>query len=453
MREGNLTTSGAAPIASRQGHVLIEAALEAARDYLEMSAAYLSEFEGEDAVIRYVDRSDRAPWMQAGDRHPLHHTYCHYILEGRLPPIIPDTAALVLCRTMPVTVALGIGSLASVPVRRSDGSIYGMFCCFSPDPHPTLNPRDLKVLRMFAAQAEEQIVHNLLHDALLDDAASRVRAMLNSRAFDIVYQPIYRLDNGSLASFEALTRFRSNPYRTPDRWFADAAVTGMQADLEVMVIEKALTGLADLPQDVRLSVNASSDTVSSGRLLTPFDRFGPARITLEITEHDRSADARALRRSIEALRAGGALMAIDDVGAGYSGLHQILKLRPDILKLDMSLVRDIDRDPARRALAAAMVSFAAGTGAHLTAEGIERLEEYDVLRDLGIDYGQGWLLGRPGPIAAAAGPWIVPQMAAGRPSESPDIRSAEPALSPARVAPGAPRGDARNPLPRGSSTA
>ena len=92
---------------------------------------------------------------------------------------------------------------------------------------------------------------------------------------------------------------------------------------------------------------------------------------------------------------------IDDVGAGYAGLQQILKLRPDILKLDMSLVRDVDLDPARRSLVAALVHFASETGARLVAEGIERLEEREALRTLGVDYGQGYLLGRPGKIGDA----------------------------------------------------
>ena len=401
MREGKLMTSGAVPVAHAGPDSIIDRALAEVREHLDMPIAYLSEFVGDEAVFRHVDAPGLEGIIRPGDRRDLDEVYCRHILAGRLPELIPDTSLVPLCADLPITAAAPIGSHVSIPIHRPDGSVYGMFCCLSPVANPTLNARDLKVMRMFAALAGEQVRSRLLRDADRDAAVARINAMLEARAFDMVFQPIFRLDAGTLASVEALCRFRCVPYASPDVWFGQAKVAGIQPDLEIAVIEAALAELPDLPCGVRMSVNASPDTVATGRLRALFERFGPDRITLEITEHERAADLSHLCQSLDAIRARGTLVAIDDVGAGYSGLHQILKLRPDILKLDMSLVSEIDRDPARRALAAALVSFAAGTGARLTAEGIERVEERDVLRSLGIDYGQGWLFGRPGPMAAA----------------------------------------------------
>lgn len=401
MREGRFLKDGAAPVAAAEADAAIDRALAAAREHLDMPIAYLSEFVGDRTVFRHVDAPGLAALIKPGDSRPLHEVYCRHIMDGRLPNLIPDTSAIPLCREMPITAAAPIGSHVSLPVHRPDGSVYGMFCCLSPAANPTLNARDLKVLEMFAALATEQIGLRLAREGDRHGATSRTRAMLASGAFDIVYQPIFRLSDGALASFEALCRFRSDPYRTPDLWFADAKIAGLQPDLEIAVIDAALAALPRLPDGVRLSVNASPDTVATGRLGAVFDRAGAPRVTLEITEHEQSADLSHLVQSVDTLRARGTLIAVDDVGAGYSGLHQILKLRPDILKLDMSLVSAIDRDPARRALASAMVAFASGTGARLTAEGIERVEERDILRALGVDYGQGWLLGRPADLDAA----------------------------------------------------
>ena len=423
MREGRLLTDGATRVAVAEADAVIDRALAAVREHLDMPIAYLSEFVGEDAVFRHVDAPGLEALIKAGDSRALDEVYCRHILDGRLPNLIPDTSAFEICRDLPITAAAPIGSHVSVPIHRPDGSVYGMFCCLSPIPNPTLNARDLKVMQMFAGLAAEQIGQRLIRNGDRSDAASRTRAMLETGAFDIVYQPIYRLCDGALASFEALCRFRSDPYRTPDLWFADAKVAGLQPDLEVAVIEVALDAVDRLPPGVRLAVNAAPDTVATGRLGAVFDRAGADRVTLEITEHEQSADLQHLTQAVDALRARGTLIAVDDVGAGYSGLHQILKLRPDILKLDMSLVSDIDADPARRALANAMVGFAAGTGARLTAEGIERAEEHAILRAIGIDYGQGWLLGRPGAIEAAA-------TDAGIATEAPgSARSQRPAIS------------------------
>ncbi|SDY95907.1 EAL domain, c-di-GMP-specific phosphodiesterase class I (or its enzymatically inactive variant) [Jannaschia faecimaris] len=380
----------------------IDRALAAVREHLDMPISYLSEFVGEETIFRHVSAPGLEDLIRPGASRSLDEVYCRLILSGELPELIADTSTIPLARDMPITQIAPIGSHVSMPIHREDGSVYGMFCCLSPTPKPSLNDRDLKVMRLFANLAAEQVRARLVADGDTSAAAARIAAALRDRAFDIAYQPIYRLTDGALSSFEALARFRSDPYRTPDKWFADAETAGRLAEAETCAVEAALTRLKDLPPNLRMSVNASPDTVASGRLLPLFGAAGGHRLTLEVTEHQSSSDFAALARAVANVRATGALIAIDDVGAGYAGLQQILKLRPDILKLDMSLVRNLDLDPARRSLAAALVHFASETNSRLTAEGIERPEERDMLRQLGIDYGQGYLLGYPGEISSAA---------------------------------------------------
>ena len=116
---------------------------------------------------------------------------------------------------------------------------------------------------------------------------------------------------------------------------------------------------------------------------------------LELTEHERIVDYEALRPWLDDLRSDGVRIAVDDAGAGYAGLQQIVGLQPDIVKLDLALTRGIDKDPVRRALARCLVSFAEEIGAVVLAEGIETHSELEVLRALGIPLGQGYYLGRP----------------------------------------------------------
>jgi EAL domain-containing protein (putative c-di-GMP-specific phosphodiesterase class I) len=116
---------------------------------------------------------------------------------------------------------------------------------------------------------------------------------------------------------------------------------------------------------------------------------------LELTEHDEIPDYELLRQSLDRYRSLGARIAVDDAGAGYAGLQHILSLTPEILKLDLQLIRGIDQDIARRALVRCLVDFASEIGAAVLAEGISSLAELDVLRAVGVPLGQGYCLGRP----------------------------------------------------------
>ena len=381
---------------------VIDGALASVREHLGMPIAYLSEFVGERTVFRNVSAPGLADLIKPGDSRSLDEVYCRHILAGDLPQLIPDTAAEPLARSLPITEAAPIGSHVSLPIERADGSVYGMFCCLSPQANPTLNERDLKVMRMFASLAAEQVRLRLRDRDGRRAARDEVTRLLDAGRFGIVYQPIYRFSDGALSSFEALCRFEGDPYRPPDVVFGLAKAADLQSELEIAAIERALLGLPDLRDGLRLAVNASPNTVASGALRRLVARRGAERITVEITEHDAVADYDRLNVAVAELRGLGALIAIDDVGAGYSGLQQILGLRPDLLKLDMSLVRDIHSDPARRAMAAALIHFAGETGGRVTAEGLEVRDEWDALHRLGAHYGQGWLLGRPGRIGDAA---------------------------------------------------
>nr|MDT0667082.1 EAL domain-containing protein [Micromonospora sp. DSM 115978] len=129
----------------------------------------------------------------------------------------------------------------------------------------------------------------------------------------------------------------------------------------------------------------------------------PSRIVLEITEHDRIDDWPSMHAALAELRAAGVRIAVDDVGVGYAGLQQLHQLLPDFIKMDQYLVRGIDADPARRALATALVQFAEQTGSLVLAEGVETAAELGVLVGTGVHQAQGHYLAPPGPLPLPVG--------------------------------------------------
>lgn len=381
------------------GESVIQRALQAVRVHLGLQVAYVSEFVGNESVFRHVDAPGFEHLIKPGDARSLDDVYCRHILAGRLPELIPDTAAEPVAMAMPITAAVPIGAHVSVPLRLPGGEVYGMFCCLGPAADPTLNARDLGMMRAFAELAAFEIDRELAQSKVHRQKAARIAAMLSGERFEIVYQPIWSLCDARPIGFESLSRFLAEPERTPDKWFAEAAEVGRGVELELLAIRRALGALETLPHTVYIAVNASPATMLSPALAETLAAWPLDRIVLEITEHSAVDDFAALSDAVADLRRRGLRLAVDDAGAGYSGLQQILQLRPDLIKLDRSLIHGIGNDPSRRALAAALTLFARETGSHIVAEGVETDAELAMLRALGVETVQGYLLGRPMPLA------------------------------------------------------
>ncbi|MCO6387084.1 EAL domain-containing protein [Aliihoeflea sp. 40Bstr573] len=377
---------------------IIQDALVAIRDHLGMEVGYFSEFVDGYSVFRRVDAPGLDHLIKVGDTHPLDNVYCNHILEGRLPELIPDTSLEPIAQAMPITAEIPIGSHVSVPIRMADGSPFGMFCCLSQSAKPSLNERDLATMRVFADIVARQVNTDTAVQRSRDGCRTAIEGVLRDRAYNVLYQPVVDLRSKQTVAYEALCRFAPQPYRAPDQWFRDAVEVGLGIDLEVAVLAKACEALGHLPPLVRLSVNVSPDAILSEHLESTLATVALDRIILEVTEHTRISDYERINDRLAAFRDRGAQIAVDDAGAGYAGLQQIVRLAPEIIKMDMSLTRGIDDDPALRALARAIVSYADETRSTVLAEGIETESELATLLELGVALGQGYYLGRPLPL-------------------------------------------------------
>jgi EAL domain-containing protein (putative c-di-GMP-specific phosphodiesterase class I) len=256
-----------------------------------------------------------------------------------------------------------------------------------------------------SAEVISSIVHELSSQLRREEIEAEAREarrdeihrFVRGEGLSMVFQPIVDLEEGSTIGLEALARFRSIPLRPPDEWFAEAVSLELGTHLELATIGQALEVLGQLPRGAYLSVNCSHRAAASDDLASLLEPVAD-RVVVEITEHEPVNDYDDLFGALARLRAMGVRIAIDDAGAGFASLRHTLQLSPDIIKVDISLTRDIDHDRGRRAMASALISFADEMGMTIVAEGIETEAELKTLRSLGVRYGQGYFLAEPGPL-------------------------------------------------------
>jgi EAL domain-containing protein (putative c-di-GMP-specific phosphodiesterase class I) len=247
----------------------------------------------------------------------------------------------------------------------------------------------LRELSVHLAHAERR---DRQHQSIVD----RVEATLSDGLLDVVLQPICDLHTMRPVGYEALARFPLEPVRGPDVWFSEAAQVGLLLDLDLAVVRVALTAFDGLPPDVFLAVNVSPSTLCSPELLELVRETGAGdRLVIEATEHARIDDYEAVGRALSALRTLGVRLAVDDAGAGFASLRHIVRLAPDLIKIDGELTRCVDTDRTHRAVTKALIVFARETEATIVAEGLETDDQVAALRELGVSLGQGYRLGAP----------------------------------------------------------
>lgn len=207
-----------------------------------------------------------------------------------------------------------------------------------------------------------------------------------------VFQPIVHLASGTTIAYEGLIRFPASPELTPTQWFSAARRLGRGLDLEHAALRTILSAArhisSDCPVGVNLSPNATLEPQNQDLLIAQ-DRA----LIVEITEHEPFPDN--LGTGLKRLRDHGISVAVDDAGAGYASFTQLLRLRPEIIKIDGELIAGIDVDPVKRALATALNALVSELHAKLVAEAVETPSQLQTLIRLGIEYGQGLYLGRP----------------------------------------------------------
>jgi EAL domain-containing protein (putative c-di-GMP-specific phosphodiesterase class I) len=232
----------------------------------------------------------------------------------------------------------------------------------------------------------------------LEDRRAEVRAL--ARDVVSVFQPIVDLTSGRVIGVEALARFRTLASNSPSQCFLNAWSLGLGLDLELAAARAAVSSVHRFPPEYFVAVNfsvAAIVTPEFQELIRPI----VSRVVVEITEHAPVADYATLAATLEPLRRNGLRISIDDVGAGFSSFEHILRLKPDVVKLDSFLTHGVHGDPARASLTKGLVAFTRTLNATLVAEGIESATQAQALLALGITFGQGFYIGMPQPVIDA----------------------------------------------------
>jgi EAL domain-containing protein (putative c-di-GMP-specific phosphodiesterase class I) len=239
---------------------------------------------------------------------------------------------------------------------------------------------------------------------------ARVERVLHGDGVRIHFQPIVDLWSGKMEGVEALARFQETPARPPNLWLAEAEAVGMGVEAELSLVRHAVAAWGQLGARGYLAVNLSPAALCCPEASAVLGSVPRGVAVVELTEHVEVADYSQLLEVRARLQSAGIRLAIDDTGAGISSFQHVLRLHPDVIKLDRSLIQDLDSDPARRVLVRALMALSDTTGSEVVAEGIETMAELNALKGLGVRLGQGFLLGRPAPVlvpspaaAAAAG--------------------------------------------------
>ncbi len=291
--------------------------------------------------------------------------------------------------------AAGLKALAFGPIVHGDELVGALVIGTFDQRFARTIVEEMPAIVSFSTASSALLAERMHHMRRQAELRSALETMLADRAFKPVFQPIVDLESGKAVGYEALTRFDSG--QRPDLCFADAWSVDLGDDLEFATIEAALTDGRRLPAGHWLDVNVSPRLLADPERLRAALRTAGRPVVLEITEHEVIEDYGAVRDAIRSV-GGDVRVAVDDAGAGVANFGHIIELRPDFVKLDISLVRRVNANLGRQALVVAMRHFSRTAGCRLVAEGIETEAEARTLAGFGVEFGQGYLFGRPAPV-------------------------------------------------------
>ncbi len=331
-------------------------------------------------VILVVDRllGDEFVVIYSCKGRPSREDLCNVSISWRLG--LKEMMNRVICNQFGVVVDIHVGSAAIEPADPGSVEIklYSAFREAQKNARGQKDPKNAKMLDEFQRLMEE-------------------------KNFEIEYQPIISLSSGVILGWEALTRGpRDGNFRSPQVIFSFAAEVNLLYPLERICRHLAVERLGSIGTDQKIFLNINPLTICDpnfvkGETLNLIRQNGlnQKNIVFEITEQADMRNMPHFKRTLEHYRDQGYMVAIDDTGAGFSSLQAIAQVRPDYIKIDMSLVRGVDEDPVKRALMETFVAFSEKINCCIIAEGIETENELKALVGMGVHYGQGYHLARP----------------------------------------------------------
>jgi EAL domain-containing protein (putative c-di-GMP-specific phosphodiesterase class I) len=250
------------------------------------------------------------------------------------------------------------------------------------------------------AMAEKRVQSRYIETLL------EVRDIIQKREITLLAQPIIDLASNRIKAWEFLTRGpRGTPLENPLHLFSLARQSNLIYDIELLVLEKSFQMIDSVGCVDDVFLNFTPITLGNKRFVLALEKqlelfkdIDPNKIIFEVTERDSIEGLTFFRDNIKQLRKKGFRIAVDDTGAGYSSLHTISELLPDIIKIDRSVIQDIDTSRVKESMLKGLILIAKETGSLVVAEGIEKKEEAEVLKRNHVDLAQGYFYAKPGTL-------------------------------------------------------
>ncbi|MCW3024916.1 MAG: hypothetical protein JWM29_348 [Solirubrobacterales bacterium] len=386
------------------GRVGLERLVSLAHCHLGLDVVYVVELTSAGPTVRAASGDLASFRLTVGAGVPEDAPFSRRLLAGDLPSLVADVAADGRLADLAITREAGIGSFIGVPLRLSDGTLYGALCGLSHAADPTLSQRDIRFMSMLG----ELVIPDLDEQRQREQLRADIMRLIENEGVDVAYQPIVDVRGERCFGIEALARF-PEPFGAPDVTLAASRTVGLGLELERQVVTQAWKMIPLLAPGQFLALNVSPDALLElAHRANLRDDLPLGQVVVEITEHAVIDCYEELHAELVPLRERGMRIAVDDAGAGYASLRHVLELRPDFIKVDRSLIHGIADDHARRVAVSAFLSLALDIGSLVIGEGVERPVDLAVVRELGLHAVQGFLLAQPTSSPDALSRWIGP---------------------------------------------
>ncbi|MTI63169.1 EAL domain-containing protein [Methylophaga sp.] len=249
---------------------------------------------------------------------------------------------------------------------------------------------------------EDREMHTLRHSV---EWAPRIRAALKEGHFLLEFQPIFALESAVVTHYECLLRMRGEGgvLYYPKEFIPVAEAMGLIHQIDFWVVDHALDLLRGMPEDIAFAINLSGNVFLDEKLYPLVQNklrqtgINPERVVFEITETSAISNFELTKRMVTSLRSLGCRFALDDFGAGFNSYSYLKHFPVDILKIDGGFITDLDNDPVDQLLVKSMIDIAHSLGKKTVAEFVERESTLELLRGYGVDFVQGYLVGKPQP--------------------------------------------------------
>ena len=312
---------------------------------------------------------------------------------------LPDVEGLEICKKIRADARLEYISIivftaTDKPSERVEGFSLGADDCIS---KPVDNAE--LIARMEAVLKRNQVFRQVQEEQ--SALATELKKILNQEMITPYFQPIYSMKTLRPIGLEALSRPpTSGLIDNAEFLFRTALILDMYSEVEMVCWKTAVAKWKQVINKEKLFLNCTPYFIESGRLnegfLSELD-INPSSIVLEITERTAIQKYDVFLKELNMLRESGMKIAVDDVGSGFASLDTVVEIRPDIVKIDRQLVRELHRDDLKYNIMQAIVSFCKKSNIMTVAEGIEEEKEFEAVQELGVDAVQGYLLARPTP--------------------------------------------------------